>query len=89
MVKRLIGYTIDLDGSVTPQPDLRLRFNFHLKFDAHQVVQEFGRRAQDRPHTWEVRVDPARQTIALQHEQSGQRTSRILRLAIRRTSRRS
>lgn len=81
MVKRLQGYTLDLDGNVTFAGDLRVRFNFQWKFGTNQAVAELAASVKTREETWEVRSVVAKQTLRIQHEADGQRSTRVYRLA--------
>jgi len=68
-IRRLAGYTLDLEGNVllsdTPQ---RLRFGWHAEFGTNQLWRQMNLRATLRPNTWEVRANAIDQTVVLRHD---------------------
>ncbi|MBN2508072.1 MAG: hypothetical protein JXQ71_15400 [Verrucomicrobia bacterium] len=81
MIRQLTSYTLDLDGTVTLHPDLRLRFNLHLKFDTNQAVTELAASVRVRPDTWELHANGSAQTLSRHRDTPEGRTSRAYRLS--------
>jgi hypothetical protein len=68
-VKKLSGYTIDLDGNF-PMAEVaqRLRFNSHIDFGANHQWRKFTVKFILRPSAWSVVADASAETVALQIE---------------------
>jgi hypothetical protein len=65
-VKKLSGYTVDVDGSVlVGKPPQRLRFNCHANFDTNRFWRQMTVRLTMRPNVLEIRADASAQTLAV------------------------
>ncbi len=71
MVKKLAGYTLDLDGQLSLDDLTRLRFNSTLRLATNQTLQEILVLLKIRPDSWELRALPASQTLELKIEEDG------------------
>lgn len=66
MVRKLTGYTLDMDGTVAiGDRTNRYRFYVSMRFDKDDKWQEFSFRVSQRPKLWEVRADNAMETLSL------------------------
>ena len=63
MLKRLIGYELDFDSSVSLDNLSRLRFSFGLKLDPNQTWQELNLKLTVKPFSWESHASAERRTI--------------------------
>ncbi len=71
-VKRLTGYTVELEGNVRLDTEnLPIRFQGHAAFDTNHVWRNVGGRLSMRPASWEVRADAAKETITFKQEGTG------------------
>jgi hypothetical protein len=80
MVKKLSGYTLDVDGSVSLDNLTRVRFTAHLKLATNQALTEITVRLNFRPDRWEIQSVLADQTLKLVKEEDGVTSERIFRL---------
>ncbi len=81
MVKRLTGYTLDVDGNLSLGEERRLKFSLHLRLNTNQALEEFVAVMRVRPEVWELRVNPAQQTLHFRHDGDGQPVNRDYRLS--------
>ena len=70
MVKRTLGYTVDVtDGTLSvPQLGSLLRFNLHGRFSTNHTWQEFALQGAWRPAAYEVRASAPDERISLKVE---------------------
>ena len=77
MIKKLSGYTIDLEGNVLlPGPGGRLRFDWHGDFTPDHRWKEFTVRAAMRPQAWQVRGAAADESVTLSVEDGAEKWER-------------
>jgi len=69
MVKKPVGYTIDLEGNVLPtEPSSRVRFNLHVAFSADHVWRELSARVATRPSVWTLHTVAEEETLEARFE---------------------
>jgi hypothetical protein len=68
-VKRLTGYTVDLEGNLRFEAEnLPVRFQGHAEFGTHHAWRDVSGRLVLRPALWEVRANAGKETITLKQE---------------------
>lgn len=69
MVKRVTGYTLDLDGNVAlGDTATRLRGTVHLRLGPDRAWRELHLQFSLRPSVWEIHADAATQTVQIKVE---------------------
>jgi hypothetical protein len=81
MVRRVTGYTLDFDGSVSLDDLTRVRFNFNLKLKTNQNWREFSLKLTVKPLTWEIRSSSESGSVRFIIEEEMERTERIFSFA--------
>src|SRR5688572_14997120 len=76
MVKRLTGYSLDFDGTISLDDLSRLRFNLNLKLNTNQNWREFSLKFSMKPMSWEVQSSAEKQTVRFITEEDAERTER-------------
>jgi len=81
MVKRLTGYSLDFDGTISLDDLSRLRFNLNLKLDTNQNWREFSLKLSMKPMSWEVQSSAEKQTVRFIAEEDAEKTERTYAFA--------
>lgn len=82
MIKKLSGYTIDLEGNLLlAGTGGRIRFEWHGDFTPQHRWKEFTARAALRPQAWQVRSVAAEESVTLTAEDSDEKWERRIGLA--------
>jgi hypothetical protein len=81
MIKRLTGYSLDFDGSVSLDDLSRLRFNIHLKLNTNQNWRQFSLKLSMKPMSWEIQSSADEQTVRYIAEEDTERTDRTYAFA--------
>jgi hypothetical protein len=68
MVKRVTGYRLDFDGSLTLSDFPRARFYMSLKLDTNQTWKEFDLRVNMKPLRWEITATADAQQVRISTE---------------------
>lgn len=72
MVKRLSGYTVNLEGNfLIEDPGHRLRFQLHGDFNTTHAWTNLMLRVSARPRTWEIQTVAAEESVRLTVEDVG------------------
>jgi len=71
MIRKLAGYTLDLDGQLSLDDLTRLRFYTTLKLATNQALQEIFVSLKLRPDFWEIRSAVADQSLHFKKEEGG------------------
>ena len=73
-VRRLAGYTIDLEGNLgVPEIPQRVRFTWHAEFLSNQTWRTMSLRVAERPSVWEVKADQITQTLRVRQDDPRQK----------------
>lgn len=81
-VKKLTGYTIHADGNfVLPEGGGRVRFDFDAKFSADNRWTEWTLRGMQRPNSWGISANRAKETIELSLNEGREAVKQTFRFA--------
>ena len=73
MIKNLVGYTLDFDGSISFEDLTRLRFTCMLKLDTNQDWRELTFKVSIKPFSWEVHAFAAGRVRLIINDDEGRR----------------
>jgi hypothetical protein len=77
-VKKLAGYSLDLDGNVfVAAMDNRYRFDVALRFTTNQAWREISLRVNQRPDLWEIHANAAEQSLRIHTDVAGREWERV------------